>query len=236
MPVFRIPAEHYFPHPALAEPNGLLGVGSDLHHERLILAYKSGIFPWYNEGQPILWFSPNPRFVLIPSELNVSRSLKKSIRKKHFTITLDTAFEDVVEQCSEIKRPGQFGTWITQDMKEAYKELFRRGVAHSVEAWEGKELVGGLYGVCVGNLFAGESMFAKRSDASKVAFVYFVHQAMEWGIELIDSQVYTEHLSRFGAREVSRNEYLRRIQSLVDVPRECKKWSFDDDFTPPFFS
>ena len=234
MPVFRIPPEHYFPHPALAEPNGLLGVGSDLHIDRLILAYRSGIFPWYNEGQPILWFSPDPRFVLFPQELTVARSLKQSIRKKRFTITMDTAFKEVIEQCSKIKRPGQFGTWITQEMKDAYVHLFENGVAHSVEAWENGSLVGGLYGVCVGNLFAGESMFAKKSDASKVAFVYFVHQAIKWNIQLIDSQVYTEHLERFGAKEISRNDYLEKIQKLVHAPRTYEKWSFDEDFSPPF--
>ena len=236
MPVFRIPSEHYFPHPALAEPNGLLGVGSDLHVDRLILAYRSGIFPWYNEGQPILWFSPDPRFVLVPSELKVSRSLKQSIRKKRFEIRMDTAFEDVVEQCSKIKRPGQFGTWITQEMKTAYIKLHQKGIAHSIEAWEEDILVGGLYGVCIGNLFAGESMFAKRDDASKIAFVYFVHQAIKWGIQLIDSQVYTEHLDRFGAKEISRNDYIQRIQTLVQVQRPFQRWRFDKDFTPPFLS
>lgn len=233
---FLIPDAHYFPHPTLADPNGLLGIGSDLHPNRLILAYKSGIFPWYNEGQPILWFSPNPRFVLYPHELRVSRSLKKSIRKQPFEIKMDTAFAAVIEQCSKKKRPGQFGTWITQEMNEAYLTLHERGVAHSIEAWEGQKLVGGLYGVCVGNLFAGESMFAHRDDASKIAFVYFVHQAIKWGIGLIDSQVYTDHLSRFGARDIPRNSYLETIRSLVHAPRTDQKWSFDDDFVPPYIS
>ena len=233
---FLIPDAHYFPHPTLAEPNGLLGIGSDLHYDRLILAYKSGIFPWYNEGQPILWFSPNPRFVLYPKELKVSRSLKRSIRKQPFKITMDTSFLGVIEHCSKIKRPGQFGTWITQEMKEAYITLHEMGVAHSIEAWEENKLVGGLYGVCIGNFFAGESMFAHRNDASKIAFVHFIHQAIKWGIGLIDSQVYTDHLSRFGAKDISRNIYLDTIRQLVHVPRPYKKWSFDDDFKPPYIS
>ena len=234
MTVFRIPKEHFFPHAALAEPNGLLGVGGDLHPNRLMLAYRSGIFPWYSEGQPILWFSPNPRFVLDPKELYVPRSLKQSIRKQKFHITMDTAFEEVIEQCSIKKREGQFGTWITQEMKESYTELHNMGIAHSIEAWEDDMLVGGLYGVCIGNLFAGESMFAKRSDASKVAFVYAMHQMIAWGIELIDSQVYTEHLERFGAKEIERSEYLYMLESLIHVERPLGKWSFDDDFVPPY--
>ena len=234
MTIFRIPKEHFFPHAALAEPNGLLGVGGDLHPNRLLLAYRSGIFPWYSEGQPILWFSPDPRFVLDPNELYVPRSLKQTIRKKKFRITMDLAFEKVIEQCSIKKRDGQFGTWITQDMKESYTQLHNMGIAHSIEAWEDDVLVGGLYGVCIGNLFAGESMFAKRSDASKVAFVYAVHQLIAWGIELIDSQVYTEHLERFGAKEIDRSEYLYMLESLVHADRPAGKWSFDDDFEPPY--
>jgi leucyl/phenylalanyl-tRNA--protein transferase len=230
MPVFRIPSEHFFPHPALAEPNGLLGVGGDLDSDRLILAYRSGIFPWYSEGQPILWFSPNPRFVLDPKELHVPRSLKQSIRKERFRITMDQAFSQVVEQCSKIPREGQFGTWITQEMKDAYINLNEIGVAHSIEVWEGDLLVGGLYGVCVGNLFAGESMFAKRNDASKIAFVYCVQQFIKWGIELIDSQVHTDHLARFGAKEIERHTYLERIAPLVQLERPFSKWSFDEDF------
>ena len=234
MPVFRIPREHVFPHPALAEPNGLLGVGADLHPNRLILAYRSGIFPWYNEGRSILWFSPDPRFVLYPQELHVSRSLKQSIRKRRFQIRMDTAFETVLEQCSIISRPGQFGTWITEDMKDGYLKLHEMGFAHSIEAWDDDELVGGLYGVCIGNLFAGESMFATRSDASKIAFTYCVRQLIEWGIELIDCQVYTEHLERFGAKEIAREVYLEEIHRLIGVEREMKKWTFDENFQPPY--
>lgn len=234
MPVFRIPKEHFFPNPRLAEPNGLLGVAGDLHPDRLILAYCSGIFPWYSEGQPILWFSPDPRFVLDPKELHVPRSLKQTIRKQIYRITMDTAFSRVIEHCSKVKREGQFGTWITQEMKDAYQNLHERGIAHSIEAWNGDELVGGLYGVCIGNLFAGESMFSKQSDASKVAFVYAVHQMIQWGIELIDSQVYTHHLERFGAKEIDRAEYLERIHPLVQVERVFQKWSFDTDFEVPY--
>jgi len=234
MPVFRIPQEHVFPHPALAEPNGLLGVGADLHPNRLILAYRSGIFPWYNEGRSILWFSPDPRFILLPEELHVSRSLKQRIRKQIFEIRMDTAFLKVIEHCSVIKRPGQFGTWITEDMKEGYLKLHEMGVAHSIEAWQDDQLVGGLYGVCIGNFFAGESMFAKISDASKVAFTYCVHQLKAWGIELIDCQIYTDHLARFGGKEIPREDYLDQLSRLIRMEREPKKWSFDPEFQLDF--
>ena len=234
MPVFRIPKEHFFPHPALAEDNGLLGVGSDLHPDRLILAYSSGIFPWYNEGQPILWFSPDPRFVLHPNRMHVGRNTRKAVRRNTFEIKMDTAFAEVIDNCSSIPRPGQFGTWITTEMRTAYLTLHELGYAHSIEAWQDGELVGGLYGVCVGDLFAGESMFAKVGDASKVAFVYFAQQAKQWGIKLIDCQVYTDHLSRFGAQDISRNEYLHLIKPLVCAYREPRKWSFEHDFAPSF--
>ena len=227
MPIFRLPAEHYFPPPSLAESNGLLAVGGDLHPQRLLLAYRSGIFPWYSEGQPILWFSPDPRYVLKPSQIHVGRSLKKRIRREDYRITMDTAFEQVISHCSSVKRPMQFGTWITEDMRKAYVQLHQLGYAHSVEAWAEGELVGGLYGVLIGDLFAGESMFAHRSDASKVAFVWMVKQLEIWGVELIDCQVYTEHLQRFGAKNVSRAAYLERIHPIVQAYRPPKKWKVD---------
>ena len=232
MPIFRLPQEHYFPPPSLAESNGLLGVGGDLHFQRLLLAYKSGIFPWYSEGQPILWFSPDPRYVLYPQKLKISRSLKKRIRRGDYKITLDTAFEDVIDNCAMVKRPMQFGTWITEDMKNAYIELYERGYAHSIEAWQEDRLVGGLYGVLIGDLFAGESMFAHASDASKVAFVWLIKQLMQWGVELIDCQVYTDHLHRFGAENIAREEYLRLIASLIHAHRRNKKLAFEDNFFP----
>jgi len=219
-----------FPDPELAEPNGLLGVGGDLDPARVLLAYRIGIFPWYSEGQPVLWWSPDPRMVLPTAELKVRRSLGKRVRQRRFQITLDTAFEEVVDACRTVPRPGQEGTWITDDMVDAYVALHRLGHAHSVEAWQEGELVGGLYGVSVGDLYCGESMFARASDASKVAFVHLVRQLERWGMPLVDCQVYTDHLARFDAREIPRAEYLERIEPLVAAQRPPGRWSFDDDF------
>ena len=232
MPVFRIPDEHLFPHPSLAEPDGLLGVGGDLHVSRLMLAYANGIFPWYNQGQPILWFSPDPRYVLRPEDLHVSRSLKKRIRRCDYEIRLDSAFTEVLRGCKEMYRPGQRGTWITSDMEEAYNELHRLGYAHSAEAWLDGELVGGLYGVALGGLFSGESMFARKSDSSKVAFVWLVRQLQAWGFSLIDCQVRTEHLARFGAVELPRERYLEQLRALIHQRGQPGLWSLDAGFSP----
>ena len=228
--IFRIPRQHVFPDPSLADPSGLLGVGGDLDPERLLLAYRSGIFPWYSHGQPILWWSPDPRNVLYTRELVVPRALAKRIRQRRYRITLDRAFEDVITGCSEAPRPGQEGTWITQEMRTAYTHLHALGCAHSVEAWEGDRLVGGLYGVSVGRLYAGESMFSRAADASKVAFVHLVRQLEIWGFPMIDSQVHTAHLERFGAREIPRSEYLAGCTSLAADPGRQGPWSFDEGF------
>lgn len=232
MPVFRIPEEHIFPHPSLAEPDGLLGVGGDLDPSRLLLAYANGIFPWYNEGQPILWFSPDPRFVLYPERLHVGRSLRKTIRSGSFEIRLDTAFPEVIRRCREAWRPGQSGTWITDEMEAAYNTLHRAGYAHSAEAWRDGELVGGLYGVGLGQLYSGESMFASVDDASKVAFVWLARQLQAWGFALIDCQVRTKHLARFGAEECPRVRYLEQLQPLVRARSRVGRWTFDADFSP----
>lgn len=228
--VFRIPAPLLFPDPTLADPSGLLGVGGDLASERLLLAYRSGIFPWYSDGQPILWWSPDPRMVLFTDELKVSRSLAKRIRQARFEIRIDTAFAEVIRGCAEAERPDQHGTWITDEMDNAYLRLHRLGYAHSVEAWQDGELVGGLYGVAVGQLFSGESMFARAPDASKVAFVHIVRQLAAWGFPLIDCQVHTAHLERFGAREIERTQYLSWVSHLADEPGRPGPWAFDDDF------
>lgn len=228
--IFRIPARHLFPDPALADPSGLLGVGGDLDPDRLALAYRSGIFPWYAEGQPILWWSPDPRFVLWTEALTVSRSLAKRIRQQRYRITMDRAFEEVIGHCARMPRAGQEGTWITRDMRLAYVQLHALGMAHSVEAWEGDDLVGGLYGVAVGRLYAGESMFADAPDASKVAFVHFVRQLARWGFPLVDCQVYTEHLERFGAIDLERAAYLERCAELGALPGRLGPWAFDADF------
>ena len=232
MPVFRIPEEHVFPQPSLAEPDGLLGVGGDLHPARLLLGYANGIFPWYSAGQPILWFSPDPRFVLEPSALQVPRSLAKRIRQRPFEIRLDTAFEQVIERCRRQPRPGQRGTWITDDMLQAYIELHRVGFAHSAEAWQGDRLVGGLYGVSLGDLYAGESMFHDADDASKVAFVWLARQLRDWGIGLIDCQARTQNLARFGADDIPRSAYLDRVRLLVGRETRIGPWAFDADFLP----
>ncbi|MCO4746724.1 MAG: leucyl/phenylalanyl-tRNA--protein transferase [Proteobacteria bacterium] len=227
MPIYRIPEQHIFPDPWRAEPNGLLGVGGDLDPDRLLLAYRMGIFPWYSEGQPILWWAPDPRFVLFPDELHIGRSLAKRMRRGDYEIRMDTAFEQVMRACGEAPRPGQDGTWITDEMVDGYVGLHERGLAHSVEAWKDDELVGGLYGVAVGGLFAGESMFAHAPDASKVAFATFVQQLRDWNFELIDCQMHTEHLERFGARDIPRMDYLRHLQRLHHTPERVGPWRFD---------
>ena len=234
MPIYALPNEILFPDPELADPSGLLAVGGDLQPSRLLQAYANGIFPWYSEGQPILWHSPDPRFVLFPRELRVSRSLRQTIRKDSFRITLDEAFEEVIERCAAVPRPGQDGTWITDEMIDGYIELHRLGLAHSAEAWSGGELVGGLYGVSLGSIFFGESMFADRSDASKVAFVTLVEQLLRWDFSLIDSQVHTYHLERFGSTEIPRTRYLRLLREALDTETRRGPWSFEqNELTEP---
>ena len=232
MPIYRLPREFFFPPPEEAEPSGLLAIGGGLEPQRLVLAYSQGIFPWYSEGQPILWFSPDPRFVLYPEEFHMSRSLKKRIKKRDFVVTFDQDFSSVINQCSKVPRPGQSGTWITNEMIDAYEKLHQLGIAHSVEVYLDKVLVGGLYGICLGNIYFGESMFALVPDASKVGFSYLVRQLEVWGIEMIDSQVHTEHLERFGARHIPRSTYLSIVHDLVGKSRIRQKWSFDEGFFP----
>src|SRR5262245_23134243 len=227
MPVFRLDERLVFPPPELAD-DGLVAVGGDLRPERLLLAYSQGIFPWYSEGQPILWHSPDPRMVLLADDLHVPKSLSKSRRQGLFSITLDTQFAEVIDACAKAKRPGQRGTWITRGMKRAYLELHRQGYAHSVEAWRDGRLAGGLYGVSLGAVFFGESMFARAADASKLAFVTLVEQLGRWGVTLIDCQVHTEHLARFGATEWPRRDYLAALAKAL-VARETRRgpWRFD---------
>ncbi len=227
MPIFALDESLVFPPPQLANDEGLLAVGGDLRPERLVLAYSTGIFPWYHEGLPILWHSPDPRMVLRAGELVVSRSLRKSMRRQPYEIRLDTAFREVITQCALRERPGQSGTWITDEMLEAYCELHRLGFAHSAEAWQDGELVGGLYGVSLGAAYFGESMFALAPDASKIAFVTLVEQLLRWDIALIDCQVYTEHLARFGATEWPREDYLEALAVAMERPTRRGIWHFE---------
>lgn len=208
--IFRLDKRIIFPDPSLAEDDGLLAVGGDLSVERLLLAYQNGIFPWYSDDTPILWYSPHERFVLFPDELKISKSMRQVLRSGRFRITEDVAFERVIEACSETYRPGQDGTWITNEMKEAYMGLHRSGYAHSVEVEEDEALVGGLYGVKVGKVFCGESMFSRASNASKVALI---HLCQTGKYELIDCQVHTEHLESMGARMIGREEYIDILQN-----------------------
>jgi leucyl/phenylalanyl-tRNA--protein transferase len=228
MPVFQLDERLVFPPPELADPDGLLAVGGDLRPERLVLAYSSGIFPWPTEGFPLLWHSPDPRFVLEAEQLHVPRSLAKTVRRGRFRCTLDTAFRTVMANCAEIPRQGQDGTWITDAMLEGYAELHELGFAHSVEVWEGDTVVGGVYGVSLGGAFFGESMFAHSPDASKVGFVRLVEQLSRWDINLIDAQVHTAHLERFGAEHWPRARYLTRLERALQLPTRRGKWAFDE--------
>ena len=225
-------ADLRFPPVELASPEGLLAVGGDLRAERLLEAYRHGIFPWYNPGQPILWWSPDPRAVLFPAKLKVARSLRKTLRRKDFDVTLDTAFREVMRQCA-LPRPGNpaGGTWITPEMIEAYAVLHDRGLAHSVESWREGKLVGGLYGVAMGNAFFGESMFSRETDASKVAFVHLVRQLDRWGYAFIDCQISSAHLFSLGAEEIRRHDFMARLEQALKQPERSGRWRFDPDLT-----
>lgn len=229
MPIYRLTRHLVFPPPELAEESGLLAVGGDLRPERLILAYSSGIFPWPHEGMPLLWFSPDPRLVLPPAEIVVSRRLARKIRRGRFEVRLDTACRDVIDWCARIDRRNGNGTWITGGMAAAYGELHDLGFVHSAESSLDGELVGGLYGVSLGGVFVGESMFARVSDASKVALVTLARQLARWDFDLIDSQVHTEHMERLGAREWPRARYLRALASSLQKPTRRGRWALDPD-------
>ncbi|MFP5504992.1 MAG: leucyl/phenylalanyl-tRNA--protein transferase [Gammaproteobacteria bacterium] len=212
---------------ALRDPDGLLAIGGDLQPERLLRAYRHGIFPWYSAGQPILWWSPDPRMVLEPAALKISRSLRKTLRKRPYRITLDSAFAAVMQGCAE-PRADAHGTWITPEMQRAYQRLHALGYAHSAEAWQDGELVGGLYGVALGRVFFGESMFTRRSDASKIAFVHLVRQLQSWGFTLIDCQVYTGHLESLGATPIPRRDFIARLERDALPPDRAGRWQLDD--------
>lgn len=224
MPVYRLGREPIFPPAEEADPDGLLAVGGDLSAPRLLAAYRRGIFPWYDEP-PILWWSPDPRLVLFPGELRVSRSLRATIRRGTFEVRFDTAFREVIHACASTSRRDDPGTWITPEVEAGYSALHDLGYAHSAESWSGGELVGGLYGVCLGRCFFGESMFSRRADASKVALAGLVDELTSRGIELIDCQVTTEHLLSLGAREISRAEFLDRLEDLASYPTDRSRWT-----------
>lgn len=212
MPVYLLTDDHLFPPVHLATPEGLLAIGGDLSPERLLLAYRSGIFPWYSEDEPILWWSPDPRMVLYPEDLKISRSLRRTIRRGRFRVTMDTRFSQVIRACGRTRVVNGQGTWITPEMEKAYIRLHQLGYAHSVETWHDNDLVGGLYGVSLGRCFFGESMFSIMSDASKVAFVSLHHHLKQNQFDFIDCQMPTDHLLRLGARPVARSDFLAELR------------------------
>jgi leucyl/phenylalanyl-tRNA--protein transferase len=229
VPVYLLTKELVFPPPEGASREGVVAIGGDLSAERLLLAYAQGIFPWPSEGMPLLWFSPDPRFVLEPSKAHIGRSLKKRVRRGGFEIRCDTAFREVMLGCQRSYRPGQDGTWITREMIRGYETLYERGYAHSIECWMDGALTGGLYGVSLGHTFFGESMFADESDASKLAFMTLLGNLVHWGFDLVDCQVRTEHLERFGAGDWSRKRFLAALRSSLEAPTRHGAWTFELD-------
>lgn len=217
------PAVHY----ALREPNGLLAVGGDLSPQRLLNAYRNGIFPWFNDNEPILWWSPDPRAILWPEQLKVSRSLKKTLHNSLFTITFDHAFDQVISACATL-RSDREGSWITSAMQHAYHEMHQLGHAHSVEAWHNQQLVGGLYGIAIGQVFFGESMFHRQRDASKIAFVHLVDKLKQWGYALIDCQIPSAHLTSLGATQIPREEFLSLLQYHCCADTQADAWQHNE--------
>lgn len=225
MPVYQLTNALLFPDPEWANPDGLLAVGGDLSMERLLLAYRLGIFPWYEDGYPILWWSPPERCIMDPSDFHVSRSLQRLLRQGRFTVTFDRAFESVIRACAETRLENSQGTWLTPDMIDAYCALHTAGFAHSAEAWFQGELAGGIYGISLGRAFFGESMFKRVTNASKVAFATLAQQLATWQFSLLDCQITNPHLRRLGAREISRKEFLRRLAEALRFPTRRGRWS-----------
>lgn len=226
--------DYRFPDVELAGPEGLLAVGGDLSIERLLAAYRHGVFPWYSDGQPILWWSPDPRAILFPADLKVSKSLRKTIRKNIYSVTLDTSFEAVIDACAAPRRDmDDPGTWITNEMRQAYLALHEAGYAHSVEVWHQQELVGGLYGIALGRAFFGESMFSKETDASKTGLYFLAQQLLNRGYEFIDCQVESDHLQRLGAVTVSRQSFINKLKSALDADDHRGKWQLDPQLPRP---
>ena len=225
MPIFLLSDEIKFPPPHLARKDGLLAVGGDLSQDRLLLAYKMGIFPWYLESEPILWWSPDPRLVLYPNEIKVSKSLKKILKNEIFSVTIDQTFDRVINCCAQVRLQKNEETWIDEDMIKAYCSLHESGFAHSVEAWYEGELAGGLYGVSLGRCFFGESMFTRISNASNVAFVFLAEYLKSLSFDIIDCQVSTEHLINFGAREIPRKDFLKQLEKALRFPTKRGRWA-----------
>jgi len=226
VPVFLLSNTIEFPSPHLASEDGLLAVGGDLSQKRLLLAYRTGIFPWFSNNEPILWWSPDPRLVLYPHEIKISKTLKKIIKKDMFSVTMDLAFNEVINQCAQVRLQKNQGTWIVKDMIDAYCNLHESGFAHSVEVWLRGDLVGGLYGVSLGMCFFGESMFTLVNNASNVGLVKLVEHLKELSFDLIDCQVPTVHLSRFGARQIPRTRFLKQLEKSLEAPTQRGKWQY----------
>ena len=224
MPVFLLSDKIEFPPPQLASRHGLLAVGGDLSRKRLLLAYRMGIFPWFSNDEPIMWWSPDPRLVLYPREIKISKTLKKIIKKNAFKISMDLAFNDVINHCADVRLKKDQGTWIVKEMMDAYCRLHESGFAHSVEAWHQGELAGGLYGVSLGKCFFGESMFTRISNASNVALVKLVEYLNALSFDMIDCQIPTNHLVRFGAKEVPRDRFLAQLEKSLEFPTKKGKW------------
>lgn len=226
MPVYILSDKPDFPSPESAEEGGLLAIGGDLSRERLLTAYSIGIFHWYSDGLPVLWWSPDPRLLLIPEDLKISRSLKKAIKKNIFEVTMDRAFKEIIMGCATARRRNGKGTWITSDIVDAYIDLYEAGYAHSIESWYRGELAGGLYGVSIGGAFFGESMFTEVSNASKVALLKLSEQLRAWGFRFIDCQVTSGHLLKLGAREFPRPAFLRMLRDALKMPDRRGRWVF----------
>jgi leucyl/phenylalanyl-tRNA---protein transferase len=225
IPYLTVNDSFQFPDPSEAEVPGIVASGGNLSPGMLVSAYRQGIFPWFNEEDPILWWSPDPRFVLYPERLHVSKSMNKIIKRRTFSVSFDTAFDQVIDCCAAKERPGQDGTWITRDMRDAYCVLHRLGIAHSAEAWQDGRLVGGLYGLSLGKIFFGESMFTHVPNASKTAFISLVRELSVRGVKLIDCQVYTHHLHSLGAEDIPRDRYLKELKALLEQAGMSGSWS-----------
>jgi len=225
MSVFLLENDIYFPPASMAQDDGLLAIGGDLSPKRLIEAYKNGIFPWYSEDYPIMWWSPNPRMLMFPKEFKRAKNLRRLVKKGVFEIKFDSNFNGVIKECANVDRGNQDGTWITQEMINAYVKLHELGIAHSVETYFDGQLVGGLYGLAIGKVFFGESMFHHKTDASKVAFWHLVDKLLEWDFDMIDAQQQTDHFKSLGGKTIEREKFLTLLKLSVEKPHETKNWN-----------